>query len=251
MRRVSWIALLAMVSCSLLSAATPIVVMTPSFDYQTDYLAEMAEDLEARGHQLYFVGGSWSASAYNALQPDLHNYQLVDFDALSGLEYDGLLFAGAGWYDATYLNQMQGQAMPGYVNVSFGAIGHAIDIGLPIVGIGSGVYPLIFSGLLPGGTQVAAYDCPDLYGSAQKQGLTPIVAKGDPPAGSQQYGANAEVVVTQAFDSWIGTASVPDSWYDEDQGSDLWTHYGSTIADVLGLFSDAVSASAATRATSP
>jgi len=251
MRRIAWIGLLAVLSCSLPLAATPIVVMTPDSGGQTDYLAEMAEDLESRGHYLYFTGTSWSAAAYDALQPDLHNYSLISYDGLSGLNYDGVLFAGAGWYDATYFRQMQGQAMPFYVSASFDVIGNALDLGLPIVGIGSGLYPLIYSELLPPGTQVATYDCPDLSGSAEQRGLAPIVAKGEPPPGSSQIGPNAEIVIDQANGSWIGTVSVPDTWYGDDEGSDLWAHYGDTVVELLESFSAAVLASAEARAVSP
>ena len=137
--------------------------------------------------------------------------------------------------------------MPNYVYASFDVIGNALDLGLPIAGVGSGIYPFIFSDLLPPGVQVAAYDCPDLYGSAEQHGLVPIVAKGDPPAGSYQHGADAQVVIDQANGSWIGTASVPDTWYGDDQGSDLWAHYGGTVVELLALFSAAVLASAAAR----
>jgi len=251
MRRIAWIGPLVVLFCSLPLAATPIVIFAPSIDCQTNYLAEMAEDLEGRGHQIYFTGRYWSPTAYDALQPDLHNYSLINFDGLPELEYDGVLFAGAGWYDATYLSQMQGQAMPDYVDESFDVIGNALDLGLPIVGIGAGVYPLIFSELLPPGTQVATYDSPELYESALMRGLVPIVAKGQPPAGSSQYGPNAQAVIDQAYGSWIGTASVPDTWYDDDQGSDVWAHYGGSAVELFEQFSDAVLASAAARAASP
>ena len=251
MRRMAWIGPLVVLFCSLPLAATPIVIFSPSIDCHTDYLAEMAEDLEGRGHQLYFTGSNWPDAAYNALQPDLHNYSLINYDGLSGLDYDGVLFVGAGWYGATYLRQMQGQAMPDYVDASFDVIGNALNLGLPIVGIGAGVYPLIFSELLPPGTQVAAYDCPDLYESALQRGLAPIVAKGQAPAGSYQHGPDAEVVIDQASGSWIGTASVPDTWYGDDQGSDLWAHYGGTVVELLEPFSAAVLASAEARAVSP
>lgn len=169
---------------------------------------------------------SSARSAVSQLDPPVEYLQLPDA-TMSG--YGGLTFLGYGWYTEWYVPvEINAQSPPSYADDVGRLIDDAIQQDSVIGGIGPGVYPLIYSGLLPPGTQVATYDCPDLYSLAEMYGLDPIVATDPAPTGSSQFGPLADTVVAHANGAVIVTLSVPSTWYAPSLGSLLVQpdHYG-------------------------
>ena len=250
MRRIAWLLVVACITCSLGSAGTPIVVFAPS-DYHAEYLKASVEELASYGHSLVLTAGSGGNQLYEALGGLPTGTHIVSYEQVLSLDYHGVLFIGSGWYDDTYYTSHQGNPMPDYVSTATAVAKQALERGLPLAAAGAGVYVFPYTSTFEPGTEFSAYDCEDLWSTIEDHGYTPMVSRGLPPAGSHQYGADAQLVISQSGSSWVGTTSVPDTWYGLDNGEDLWSHYGSAVIDLLEPFSAAVTAAAERQTMSP
>ena len=216
------------------------VLVSLAADYHCEALQRVVSGLVANGHSVVVAAGGDVVAAEDCLEGIAGQVSVIDHPQAPPSDYNGVVFIGFGWYEDEFLTRHLGLPQPAYTEVATTLVADAFDRGAALGGLGAGVYPLIYSGLLPPGTQIASYDCPDLYETALAYGLDPIVATGSPPSGTFQYGPDAGLVTSPAASSWVVTTSVPDTWYRTDEGTSLVAHYGEAIDAFVDRFSAAV-----------
>jgi hypothetical protein len=164
--------------------------------------------------------------------------------------YDKVIFLGAGWYDEYFESSGYTEPRdPSYSDGLYWFIGRSISEHATIGAVGPGVYPLIFSGVLPEGTKVPAYKCDQLTGAIQDQGYQANVAEETP----REDGGWPPLVTAETYGAAVNSAEVrmtpiPTSWYPTTDGfgsqviSDYTYDYSAFVISVedafLGLPSD-------------
>lgn len=99
-----------------------------------------------------------------------------------------------------------------------------------IAAVGTGLYPLIMSGVFPPWTPVAVYPCMDLMETCVMNQVEPL-----PPQGQAQQGPDgrplppAKLLFAQADGKRFFTASIPDGWYAPGEEDLLLQHYGAAL----------------------
>jgi len=96
-----------------------------------------------------------------------------------------------------------------------------------LVAVGSGLIPLISAGLLPAGTEVAVYPCPDLIELCEEHGLVPVLPSGE--TCSDQSGRElppAGFTLAQVGAKEFLSVAIPSSWFGPDESDSLFEGYG-------------------------
>ena len=144
--------------------------------------------------------------------------------------FDKAISLGAGWYDEYYAaSGYTGPTDPSYSDGLYWFLGRQLSNHGIVGAIGAGIYALIFSGVLPPGSTVPAYACPDLVTAISNQGYTPKQA----PVQPRQNGADGPPlvpIVTQDAENGlylieqpvnggnVEMTPIPNSWYPTDDG---------------------------------
>ena len=146
--------------------------------------------------------------------------------------FDKVLILGGGWYDQYFASS--GYASPSdppYGEELYMFLHRAITENTVLCAVGAGVYPVIYSGVLPQGARVAAYPCSDLITAITEQGYQPLEAKKTPrPDGSGPPIVTIDIHVETSNGATIVMAPIPNSWYAQTQ------EYGDMLIDDYSEF---------------
>jgi len=176
--------------------------------------------------------------------------------------YDKAISLGAGWYDEYFApSGYTGPTDPSYSDGLYWFINRQLSDHGVFGAIGAGIYPLIFSGVLPQGSTVPAYPCPDLVAAIANRGYTPKQA----PMETRENGAAGPPLVAiltpsdtdglflieqPVNGSDVLMSPIPNSWYPTDNGfgelliSDYAADYINLIDAVENAFAGAGGVSA-------
>ena len=157
------------------------------------------------------------------LQPGLSGGPRVTVIAASeqfDRNFDKAVFLGGGWYDEYF--EPSGYShltQPGYADDLYGWVQQLVTEGAVVGAVGAGLYPVVYSGILPPSALVPAYPCPDLITAIAEQGYTPIEAAQTPRSdGTWPPLVAAEVHVSDTtYAEWsrVVMSPIPNSWYDK------------------------------------
>jgi hypothetical protein len=156
------------------------------------------------------------------LQPGLSGGPRVTVIAASEQferHFDKALFLGGGWYDEYFEPSGYTQStQPAYADDLYEWTESLVTEGAVIGAVGAGLYPVVYSGILPAGAVVPAYPCPDLISVIAEQGYQPVEAAQTPRSdGTWPPLVAAEVTVSDTtYAEWsrVVMSPIPNSWYD-------------------------------------
>jgi len=158
---------------------------------------------------------------------------IVSFEFL----YGKVLFIGGGWYDEYFAaSGYTGATEPSYADGLYWMTDRILAQHGTIGAVGAGIYPVIFSGVLPAGSTVPAYPCSALIGAIAGQGYQPMPAEQTaPPNGSGLPLIEAVTYQTAVNSADVLMTPIPNSWYptDDGLGEQLITDYGTAYTDFI------------------
>jgi hypothetical protein len=160
--------------------------------------------------------------------------------------YDKAITLGAGWYDEYFApSGYTGPTDPSYSDGLYWFINRQLSDHGVFGAIGAGLYPLIFSGVLPLDTMVPAYPCPDLISVIAGAGYQPV-QMGETPRTDGRDWPPLVVVDTYVADvdsSKAVMTPIPNSWYplDDGLGPLLVTDYETVLGDSISTIEECYS----------
>ena len=145
-------------------------------------------------------------------------------------KYDKTVTLGAGWYDEYFSpSGFNGPEDPSFSRGLYWFLGRQVSEHGVVGAIGAGVYPLIFSGVLPQGSTVPAYPCRDLVTAISDQGYEPKQAPTEPrsddagpplvPIVTGQDTDGCFLIEQPVNGSHVVMTPIPNSWYATANGS--------------------------------
>jgi len=160
-----------------------------------------------------------------------------------GRLFDKVLVVGRGWYDDYFAPGGQSEPVdPPYASGLYAFFQQALGNGTVIGAVGAGTYPVVFSGVLPPESTVAAYPCGDLIRTLRGRGHQPAIASSAkradgswPPVVTVEFSRVSVSGCTALF------APIPNSWYDntDADGELLVTDYGVHYSNFVRSVEDA------------
>jgi hypothetical protein len=211
-----------------------LVVLPPSFHCVE--VNETVRQLKQYDFSIVVAAVDTLNPCLTALPPVVEVKPLTDSD-VSG--YGAIVFEGYGWYSDWFYPVYQGQPAPDFAPVVSDLVKNAIDYGVPLAMAGPGGYVYLMSGAAIPGSDLSVYDCEEYYGYCDQLGVTPVIAKGDPPAGSPHYGPDAQLVIDDAKGTPLISTSIPTTWYGDNL---VVGHYQKAYDDFFSSVADAVAA---------
>ena len=253
MRRRMWIALaLAILCASLMGFAqsmpktgTQSVLLLLPERFHDEELVHVLQQFVDREADIYITSLNATSTAgvdalkarvperFFNLQPGLSGGpQVTVIPSFMSFEfkYDKTVSLGAGWYDEYFTpSGFKGPEDPSFSRGLYWFLGRQVSDHGVVGAIGAGVYPVIFSGILPQGSTVPAYPCPDLVTAISDQGYTPKQASTEPRSDDIAAPPLVPIVTGQDTDgcflieqpvngSTVVMTPIPNSWYPTDDG---------------------------------
>ena len=187
-----------------------------------------------------------------SLQPGLSGGpRITVFPSMMSFEfmYNKAICLGAGWYDEYFApSGYTKPTHPSYSDGLYWCLRRQVSDHGVVTAIGAGVYPVIYSGVLPKGSTVPAYPCPDLVKAIPDQGYEPKQAPSEPrrddAAGPPlvpivPYGDMQDLfLIDQPVNGGrVVMTPIPNSWYSTDNGAG-----GLLISDYADDYTNAIDA---------
>ena len=214
-----------------------LVVLPPNFHCAE--VNETARQLSQYGLGTVVVGVDVSGSCLSRLPGNAAVKPLSTSDVGA---YAAVVFEGYGWYSDWFLPVYRGQPAPSFAPVVSDLVKSAIDHQVPLAMAGPGGYAYLASGHAYASSTLAVYDCPEYYGYCYQLGVTPVIAQGDPPAGSPQYGPDADLIVDDSKGTLLISSSIPTTWYGLAGGDLVVEHYQTAYDEFFSAVADAAKA---------
>jgi len=175
--------------------------------------------------------------------PSLGVPHFAALQQIKDIHADKMLFVGDAWYDEFHATGAPcSRALPPYADQLFSTVAQAISDGTVLGGVGSGLYPLLFSGLLPAQLTVSGSACPCMVGGIVEWNLIPamcegiIVSERAVPSGTDVY---VHYDIRQG--TKLVSASVPDCWLRTGDIStdEFLTSYTAALLTAVAAMEDA------------
>lgn len=222
-------------------APTPqrvLLIVSPTFHAKE--LSAFVGRFQAKGAEVFVTAPGNPKFPPEAVGPDVG---VMDFTAaMERRDFHKVILAGGGWYPEFFRSdpgtKTTKRVEPPYAKSLFSFLKAVLGARKTLGAYGSGLYPLVLSGAVPPGTPIAAYPCGDLIEAVAMAGLVPRVP------GKGGYDAKGRPVTPAqgcfATGSWrLVTMSVPNAWYDPDEGALLMDRYGEALQEFIELLEDA------------
>ena len=165
--------------------------------------------------------------------------------SLSGQRFGKTLILGAGWYDEYFASSGYTKpTQPPYASDLYDALGQWLLEGTVVCTVGAGIYPLLFADLLPPGSLVPAYPCPDLIDVIDVSGYEPAQMAQTPRMDGRDWPplVTVETYSVDVYDTKILMSPIPNSWYPLDEtygqlfGDDYGAEYNATLQEVENTY---------------
>jgi hypothetical protein len=251
MARVAWLlAIVVVVASAAPCAAQPsprigtqrVLLELPSY-YMTEEFLQMLQEFVTREADIYVttvdMDGPEDLSALRTLIPDrFFDLQtgisggprvtlIKQFDALQ-MEFDKMIVLGGGWYDEYYADSMYTELrQPDYAPDLYSYYQRHLENDGILGVVGSAIYTLVLSGVLPPGACVSAYPCDGLVAVITDAGYKPIVMELNPrPDGSWPPLVEVEPHIESVGCGKAAMLPAPNTWYGSADGPMYETDYG-------------------------
>lgn len=147
------------------------------------------------------------------------------------------LILGAGWYEEYFASSGYSRPTdPSYADEFYTFIREFVSEGGILGAIGSGLYPIIFSGVLPEDAQLPAYPCPDLIDVITGAGYQPL-AMAEIPRSDGTWPPLVPIDIAQipVNGSQVFVTPIPNSWYPltNEFGDLLILDYGNDYSNMI------------------
>lgn len=151
--------------------------------------------------------------------------------------YNKTLVLGAGWYDEYFASSGYSRPTnPSYADELYTFIREFVSGGGVLGAIGSGLYPIIFSSVLPEDAQLPAYPCPDLIDVIIVAGYQPLPMAEIPRIdGTWPSLVTIDIAQIPINGSQVFVTPIPNSWYPltDEFGELLISDYGHDYSNMI------------------
>lgn len=151
--------------------------------------------------------------------------------------YNKTLVLGAGWYEEYFgPSGYSHPTDPPYADDFYTYIQEFVSGGGVLGAIGSGLYPIIFCGVLPEQVQLPAYPCPDLIDVITVAGYQPLAMEEIPRSdGTWPPLVTIDVAQIAVNGCQVFVTPIPNSWYplNDEFGDLLVSDYGYDYSNMI------------------